>query len=102
MKKSYIAITLIALFFVGASFQSVAQVVVKVRPVRTNVVVVKPARTNHIWVKGHWKWKKSIHAYVWVGGHYVKKRRGYFYTQGYWVTARHRGSKWVPGHWRRA
>jgi len=102
MKKLLVIFAFFSLFIFASGVKSRAQVV-KVKPHRATVVVVKPARAkpHHTWINAHWQWKKSTHSYVWVKGRYVKNRRGYSYTQGYWVSVPHRGYVWKPGRWSR-
>jgi len=80
-----------------------AQIVVKVRPAKPKVLVVKRAapRSGVIFIDGHWKYNKRHGKYVWVKGHWVKKRRGYAYVPGRWRASRG-GHVWVAGCWRRA
>lgn len=70
-------------------------------------------RAGHTWVQGHWRWRGNQR--VWVKGHFVRDRRGYFYSQGrynwnpnlgryVWVPGswmrQRKAQVWVPGHWR--
>ena len=59
-------------------------IIVKKRPPapRREVRSHRPSR-RHVWVPGHWEWRRS--KYVWVRGH--------------WAVPPRAGSVWVAGHW---
>jgi hypothetical protein len=78
---------------------AVGQVVITVAP-PAPIVETIPASPGPLWV-----WDPGYHAwrggkYVWVPGHYVKKRR----ANDVWVAGHYnksgRGWVYVPGHWR--
>jgi hypothetical protein len=79
---------------------------------RTNVdlylnVGPPPARYEYIpaprygfaWVPGYWDWRG--HRHVWIAGHYVRHRPGYYFEPARWVEydGRWRYSRpyWRPG-----
>ncbi len=99
--KFLIGILSFVLCFVG-TFESAAQVVVKVKPNKPKVVVMKPAKANpgHVWIDGHWKWDKPSHQYIWVKGHWIKEKKGHTWVPGHWKSAPS-GHEWVPGHWKK-
>lgn len=57
---------------------------------------VPPPRRGHVWVPGHWGWRRG--SYVWIPGRWVAARPGWRYVQPRWVR---RGGRWVfvPGGW---
>ncbi len=65
-------------------------------PLREEVVPPPPG-ARYMWAPGHWRWDGV--QYVWVGGEYVLRHRGWHHwVQGAWVLRR--GAwVWVPGHW---
>lgn len=66
-------------------------------PVIVEKIPVAPSR-NHIWVRGFHRWDGR--AYVWVPGHFVvRPRPGAIWVAGHWVKHR-RGWYWVDGRWR--
>ena len=63
------------------------------------VVEYVPApRVGWAWVPGAWEWRH--HRHVWVGGHWVRVRPGYYYAPSRWVE---RDGRWgyYRGGWRR-
>src|SRR5437764_8642046 len=50
-------------------------VIVEVGPPALRVETVPPARTGYYWAPGYWGWNRGKH--VWVGGHWIRERRGY-------------------------
>ena len=76
--KNLILIIAILLFSISLN----AQIVIKVRPQEPKVKVVKkgkPPRPNMFWKKGHWKWENRKKEYIWVPGHWLKKRKGFIW-----------------------
>ena len=102
MKKEIIKLALILGFLFSMYQMAEAQVIVKVKPVRSakRVVKVKAPGRNHVWIAGHWKWRPALKKYVWVGGRWVKSRKNKVYVAGHWRKVPG-GHMWVPGQWRR-
>ena len=48
-----------------------------------------PPRHGYVWAPGFWNWDGYRH--VWVAGHWLRERPGYYYTQPQWVQS--------DGHW---
>lgn len=60
--------------------------------------VLPPPSPRHIWIDGYHRW--DGHAYVWVPGRHVAAPRPHaVWVPGHWVKHR-RGWYWVEGHWR--
>ncbi len=70
---------------------------VNVAPPPVRYEVVPAPRVGRAWVPGYWEWRGRGH--VWVAGHYVAQRPGYYYEQPRWVST-HRGWHHVNGGWR--
>jgi hypothetical protein len=52
----------------------------------------------HVWVPGHWAWRKR--GYVWVPGHWtVPGAPARVWVPGHWAP-RGAGYVWVEGRWR--
>ena len=75
-----------------------AQIIVRIAPPPPRAESVPAPRRGSIWVPGHWDWRNPQH--VWVGGTWVRERRGYSYNQPQWVE---RNGRWqmTRGNWRR-
>ena len=60
--------------------------------------VVPAARPGYLWTPGYWDYRRGRH--YWVGGTYVRERRGYVYAQPAWEQ---RGGAWHfnRGGWNR-
>ena len=60
--------------------------------------VVPRPRRDMVWVPGYWDWRG--HRHVWVQGHWMKARPGYYYREPRWVE---HGGRWEmrPGGWDR-
>lgn len=97
MKRTVITMAL-GIAFLFAAGDSLAQVVIRVRP--TAPVIVRPVAPSarHIWIDGNWVWRGSN--YVWVDGYWAEPRMGHRWVPGHWKHRRG-GWFWVPGHWRR-
>lgn len=65
---------------------------------QVEVVPVSPGPT-HVWVGGHWGWRRG--AYVWRPGRCVVVRQGYAYVPGYWHHHQRGHYVWVRPRWRR-
>ena len=100
------------LLFAGTTVVGCAPAPVVAQPPGQQVVVVhkrppaprrevRPRRPSrrHVWVGGHWRWRRG--RYVWVRGYWQVPPRG----RAHWVAAhwrRHRGDwVFVAGRWRR-
>jgi hypothetical protein len=102
MKKAAFIISLVASTLLFGINESIAQFVVKVRPVAPVVVKVRPPapRANWVWIDGFWRWHRARREYVWADGYWVKPRRGNVWIPGYWRDVPE-GSIWVEGRWGR-
>jgi len=57
-----------------------------------------PPSPRHVWIGGYHRWDGR--AYIWVPGRYEVPRRHYrVWVPGHWVKHR-RGWYWSEGHWR--
>ena len=67
-------------------------------PPPPRVEVIPPPRVGYVWTPGYWDWRGGRH--YWVGGTYVRERRGYAYHHPEWVQD---GERWRldRGGWRR-
>src|SRR5262249_34903833 len=64
---------------------------------RTEVVPVSPG-ANYLWTPGYWRW--GGREYNWVGGRYVARRQGYYWSRPWWGY--HGGRyHYYRGYWRR-
>jgi hypothetical protein len=99
--KNLKKIVLIAGLFLLGAYDSEAQIMVRVRPVRpARVVVRRPVAPSprHVWVAEDWRYRGG--RYVWSGGYWAAPPRGgAVWAPGHWAN-RPRGYVWVPGHWR--
>jgi hypothetical protein len=100
--KMTIKISFFAVILVLSNFNTGAQIVVKVKPVKPNSLVVKPAKhkNGHIWRTGHWNWNKSKNKYVWKKACWVKENNGHHWIGGHWIKNAH-GHTWVKGRWKK-
>jgi hypothetical protein len=59
-----------------------------------------PPRRGYVWAPGYWRWEQRAHRHVWVGGHWLRARHGYYYHRARWV---HQGRHWRfrDGYWSR-
>ena len=71
-------------------------IVVQVAPPPPRAERMPPPRRGQMWVPGHWEWRG--HRHVWVGGNWMRERRGYAYRQPEW---RERDGRWEynRGRW---
>jgi len=102
MKKITMLLGMVVFFFIMGNFSATSQVVVKVIPTRPKVIVSHPAKANpgHVWIDGHWQWRKKENKYVWIKCHWVKPNRpGSVWIHGHWVDTP-KGHKYVPGYWK--
>lgn len=118
INKSLILAAGLILFSVA---DSVAQIVVNIRPSRPTVVINRPAMPapGYVWVEEDWQ--PSGNNYAWHGGYWAAPPRPQaVWVPGYWEErhaakghgwgkrgkghakgrGRGHGYVWVPGHWR--
>ena len=101
MKKIIRILMLLTVLSMFAVTNSMAQVIVRVRPDRPGRVIVRrPFRPSprHVWVAE--EWTPGGGTYVYHGGYWaVPPRPGAIWIAGHW---RHRpdGYVWVGGFWR--
>ncbi len=89
---------ILAIFILGAAFDSSAQVYIKVRPARPHYERRAAPGPRHIWVEEDWEPRGGT--YVFVGGRWVEPPRPRaVWIAGHWVH-RPRGWVWIRGHWR--
>lgn len=66
-------------------------------PPRTEVIIRSPG-PGHVWVAGHWLWRRDD--YAWEPGVWVAVRAGAReYVPGQWRHDRY-GWYWIEGRWR--
>lgn len=70
---------------IGLPAAARTEVFVNIAPPPLYYEPVPVHRVGYHWVPGYWDYRG--HRYVWVRGHYVRKRPGYFYTQPVWVSS---------------
>ena len=72
---------------IGAALPAAARTNVdlylNVAPPVAPVEVVPAPRHGWVWVPGVYEWRG--HHHVWVGGHWVRARPGYYYAPSRWV-----------------
>jgi hypothetical protein len=104
MIKTSLAAASLALASLGAgvSAPAVAQtsIYVQVAPPAPRPEYRPAPRRGHVWVPGYWDWRPRMNQYVWMQGHWVRERPGYYYSQPVWVQ---RDNRWVRegGTWQR-
>jgi hypothetical protein len=83
---------------VSVPAQAATSINVQIGPPPPRYEVVPVVRPGYLWVPGHWEWAGNRH--VWVAGHYLRERPGFYYTQPVWVQS---GPHWVyhGGGWAR-
>jgi len=96
--KIRVLVAALALGAIAVPVVSEAAVYVQIAPPAPRVEVVPAARAGYIWAPGYWNWNGRRH--VWVGGNWVRERRGYHYAPHAWVQ---RDNRWEfnRGHWER-
>ena len=62
---------------------------INVAPPPPRYEVVPAARPGYLWTPGYWDYRRGRH--YWVGGTWVRERRGYVYAQPAWEQ---RGGVW--------
>lgn len=62
---------------------------INVAPPAPRYEVVPAARPGYLWTPGYWDYRRGRH--YWVGGTWVRERRGYVYAQPAWEQ---RGGAW--------
>lgn len=86
------AVALLAVASAGFSASTQAgpaSVDIRVGPPPPRVEVVPASRRGYVWAPGYWNWRG--HHHHWVGGTWVRERRGYVYHQPTWVQD---GDRW--------
>ncbi len=66
-------------------------------PPPARVEYVPAPRVGFVWVPGVWEWRH--HRHVWMAGHWVRARPGYYYAPARWVPYGHRWG-YYRGGWR--
>ena len=83
--------------FTFSSYESKAQIYVKVRPtIVVNSRTIAPS-PRHIWIEPEYVWRNGN--YVVINGYWAEPRIGYRYVPGYWKFKKRRGHCWAPGRW---
>jgi hypothetical protein len=62
---------------------------VRIAPPAAQVEVIPSARSGYAWAPGYYNW--SGHRHVWVGGRYIRERRGHHWVADSWNQ---RGDRW--------
>ncbi len=97
--RNRILLAAIALSATAVSLPSTAATFVDIQlaPPAPRVEVVPPARVGYVWSPGYWRW--NGHRHVWVGGVWVRERRGWHWEPQHWVQSP--GGRWhfVAGRW---
>lgn len=73
---------------------------IEMAPPPARVVVLPAPRPGFIWAPGFWAWEGGSH--VWVEGHWVEARPGYYWVPERWEDHwEERGPHWhfAPGRW---
>jgi hypothetical protein len=89
--------------FASNDAQARPNVYIQIAPPLPYVEVVPSYRHGYVWVPGYWDWRadRYDHRYggrhVWVGGTWVRERRGHVYVPHQWVQ---RDGYWVQSHGR--
>jgi hypothetical protein len=103
MFKKILLASLVAASFASVPLTSVARerervIVIREAPPAPRQEAVPAARRGHIWVQGHYEYRRN--GYQWVRGHWLRERRGYTYNEPRWVE---RDGRWVlvQGRWAR-
>lgn len=70
-----------------STYDSQAQIIVRVRPPRPRVVAPRPPMPGpgRVWVEEDWR----------------PRGRTYEWHGGYWTAPPRAGARWIPGHWAR-
>jgi hypothetical protein len=100
MFRKILLASLVAVSFTSVPLASFAQrqVIVQVAPPAPRQEAVPAPRRGYVWVPGHYEWKNRRHQ--WVGGYWLRERRGYSYNAPRWVE---RDGRWAmeQGRWTR-
>eukprot|EP01034_Spumella_vulgaris_P035213 gene35213-43412_t len=72
-----------------ASAQVDVNLVIGTAPPPLRYESLPPPRHGYVWAPGFWNW--NGHRHVWVAGHWLRERPGYYYTQPQWIQSN--------GHW---
>lgn len=100
MFKKVLLASLVAVSFASVPLASFAQrpIVVQVAPPAPRQEAVPAPRRGYVWVPGHYEWKHRRHE--WIGGYWLRERRGYRYSEPRWEE---RNGRWEmqQGRWMR-
>ena len=102
IKPTIYAAAILAVSAAFAPMQASAQVdvnlVIGTAPPPLRFESVPPMRHGYVWAPGYWDWRG--HRHVWVSGHYMRERPGYYYTEPRWVQS---DGRWMrhEGRWDR-
>ena len=69
-------------------------------PLKTTKPTAPNTDENQLWIPGQWKWEAVKKKYTWEYGHWAKKREGFVYIKGRWVTVKKGRYKWNAGEWK--
>ena len=98
MIKKVICAAMLAASIGGVAVPANAAVIVRVAPPALRVEEAPAPRPGYVWGAGHWEWRHGRHE--WVGGTWIRERRGYHYSQPTWQQ-RHGGWEMQRGGWKR-
>jgi hypothetical protein len=98
MFKKLIVASILAASIGSIATSTSAATYVRIAPPPPREEAVPPPRAGYVWTGGHWDWRNNRHH--WVGGNWLRERRGYRYNQPAWVE---RNGRWnmERGNWRR-
>jgi hypothetical protein len=82
MKKILLAALVAGSFGAVALPSSAAVVYVREAPPPPRTETMPPPRHGYVWAPGHWEWKHRRH--TWVGGSWIRDRKGYVYNAPTW------------------
>lgn len=101
MKKIFVKTFLSVLLFTGLASTSNAQrFCIRARPVAPAVVRPAYRPAGSVWIAGDYAWGGAGRGYVWHPGYYARPPRPRaVWIGGHWARER-RGYYWVPGRWR--
>ena len=100
MQRQLSRIGIFMIIIMAASFSSVAQIYVTVRP--SYQVVTRPVQPSvqYVWIDEEWQPRNG--KYVYSGGRWVNPpKKSYMWQPGHWQRNGKRGERWTPGRWRK-